>query len=626
MRKYQIFLFFIALLQSRHLLAQSKNIHIIPEPVSLTVRKGNFKVDRNTTLYCLLADEKLEGAARIFLSTLKKQTGLTLPFKKTNGREDNQGIRLSLNKKADPSLHQEGYRLSVGPSSILINANTQAGVFYGLQTLLQMMPLEMKNEPSVLIPCAEILDYPRFAYRGLMLDVSRHFFTKEEVKRYIDEMVTYKYNVFHWHLTDDQGWRIEIKSLPKLNSIGSWRVPRTGPWGSFSDARPGEKATDGGFYTQEDIREVVAYASARFVSVLPEIDVPGHSLAMIASYPELSCTKMHYNVSPGTDFYKKEDNALCPGNDAVYSVMKKVIDEVAVLFPYPFIHIGGDEAYKGFWEKCEACRKRMKDENLENSTQLQSYFIRRMERIINLAGKQMIGWDEVLEGGNLSKNTTIMARYGASGTIDAVRKGHQAIVTPWGYAYWDLYQGDPAIEPLTYGKGRLKATYMYDIVPDSINAGQILGGQGSLWTEFVPTYRHAQYMTWPRSFALAEGLWSPPSKKNWAYFLERMESHFQRFDHMQVNYARSVYDPFVRVEKGNDGQLKVALECEMEGAEIFYTLDETLPDHFSKKYTGGYISFPEGAARIRAITYLKGKPAGKLLNVLISDLNKRLTQ
>lgn len=605
--------------------ASPGKIMIIPKPAEVVELKGYFLFSERVSLVLCSNDTLLRKTAYVFLEQLDSLAGLRLSIPTRPGTRP---LMLSLNRTFDSAIGKEGYKLTVRPEGIAINANEAAGIFYGLQTLLQIIPVEKCTQKGrkkeIMIPAVKITDYPRFGYRGLMLDVSRHFFTKEEVKRYIDQMVQYKYNVFHWHLTDDHGWRLEIKSMPRLTQTGAWRVPRTGPWGSFSGSEPGEKPVYGGYYTQNDIREVVQYAADRFVRIVPEIDVPAHSLALIASYPHLSCTGQQYEVSPGTDFYKKEDNALCPGNDSSYIVMDKILGEAAALFPGEYLHIGGDEAYKGFWEKCGKCKALMEKEHLPNSTALQSYFIKRMAGTVASKGKKMIGWDEILEGGALSPDIAVMSRYGATGTRDATGRGHATVVTPWGYAYWDLYQGDPALEPLTYGKGRLRATYHYDILPDSVNKEKVMGGQGCLWTEFVPTFRHAEYMTWPRSFALSEILWSQKDKKNWSDFVGRTEIHFKRLDYQSVNYAKSLYDPYAEASRGKLGELQVTLGCELDDAEIYYTLDETHPDHFSIRYTGGYLKFPKGVARIKAVTYRKGKPLGRILNVTLKELEKRI--
>ncbi len=323
-------------------------------------------------------------------------------------------------------------------------------MFYGLQTLLQLLPPDIEAAKAVnrswTIPCVNIVDYPRFGWRGLMLDVSRHFFTKEEVKRYIDEMAKYKYNVFHWHLSDDNGWRIEIKAFPELTQKGAWRVERVGRWGTFAPAQPGEATPYGGFYTQDDIREIIRYAQDRYITILPEIDVPAHSLSMIAAMPNLSCTQLQYAVGPGDSLRRKNDNVLCIGNDSVYAVLDKVFTEIAALFPSKYIHIGGDEAFKGFWSNCPKCHKRMDKEHLKDVNELQSYFVKRMEKMLNSKGKKLIGWDEILEGG-LAPEATVMSWRGMKGGIEAARMNHHVVMTPWDFCYLDLYQGETAAEP-----------------------------------------------------------------------------------------------------------------------------------------------------------------------------------
>lgn len=455
-----------------------------------------------------------------------------------------------------------------------------------------------------------------------MLDVSRHFFTKQEVERYIDEMARYKYNTFHWHLSDDNGWRIEIKSLPELTRVGAWRVSRSGRWGTFLPPLANEPSDDGGFYTQDDIREILAYAKARYITVLPEIDVPAHSLAMIAAYPNLSCTQLPYSVNPGSRGPERQDNVLCVGNDSVYIVLQKVFTEIAALFPNPYIHIGGDEAYKGFWATCPKCQKLMKDEHLNNVEELQSYFVKRMEKMLNGLGKKLIGWDEILEGG-LAPSATVMSWRGMSGGITAARMGHEVVMTPWDYCYLDLYQGDPTVEPPTYGICRLTDCYKYDPVPDSIDPKLIIGGQGNLWTESVPTFRHAEYMTWPRALALAEVYWSPKSKRNWDDFTGRMEAELPRLDAESINYARSAFDAVALPGHDKMGRLAVRFTTEIKGLDVYYTFDGTRPDNHGARYQGEPLEFPKGSNILTVITYRDGKPIGERISLTKDDLEKR---
>lgn len=590
----------------------------VPLPVKMDIQKGHFLLTSTTTILADSKDNAVQHAISFFNKELQMLTGLHLKI--NNKTKLSHYLTLWINTKWDSIISKEGYQLQVTSSGIKLEANTDAGLFYGLQTLLQLIPAE-SNRQQFLIPCSAITDYPRFGWRGLMLDVSRHFFSKEEVKQYIDEMVQYKFNVFHWHLSDDEGWRIEIKSLPQLTKVGAWRVPRTGLFGNFALPQPGEAATYGGYYTQEDIKEIVQYAKDRFVTIVPEIDVPAHSLAMIASYPNLSCTQQIYPVDPGTDFYEKEDNALCVGNDSVFTMLDKVFTEIAALFPGSYIHVGGDEAFKGFWKTCPKCQKRMQQEQLQNVDELQSYFVKRVEKIIESKGKKMIGWDEILDGG-LAPNAAVMSWRGMKGGIAAAKMQHNVVMSPWGNSYLDLYQSDSSAEPPTYGMCRLTNCYQYDPVPDGVDAQYILGGQGNLWAEMIPNYRQAQYMTWPRAMALAEVYWSPKEKRDWDGFIKRMEAQFPRLDQQHIKYARSYYNAIIQPVKDEQGNRYVQLSTEIKGLDIYYSFDNTNPDNYYPKYEGKPLAFPVGATLLKVITYRDGKPIGQQVSLKKTDLDK----
>lgn len=601
--------------------APPNEVSLIPQPVKVERRTGTFKLRRSTRLISSKSNKEI---AELFAAMFKAPTGFLLQ----HALSGPAGIQLLISKTPNVVLGNEGYTLDVTPGKITILANKPAGLFYGMQTLMQLLPKEIESplvvkNKSWSVPCVKITDYPRFGWRGLMLDVSRHFFPKELVKKYINQLAKYKMNVFHWHLTDDQGWRIEIKSLPKLTGIGAWRAPRVGLWWTRPPQGANEAATDGGFYTQEDVKEIVKYAKSRFVIILPEIDVPGHSLAAIAAYPELSCTGKAYKVNVGNLFYTIDDNALCPGNDQTYDFMKKVIDEVAALFPGEFIHIGGDECYKGFWKDCVKCQKRMKDEKLQTVEELQSYFIRRMETLVKSKGKKLMGWDEILEGG-LAPEANVMSWRGMDGGITAAKMGHKVVMTPSANCYLDLYQGDPAVEPPTYSMLTLSNCYSFDPVPDGIpDPSLILGGQGNLWTESVPSYRQVEYMTWPRAFALAEVFWSQKGTRNWDSFIFRMEKQFARYDMAQVNYARSAYDPIIKsVRDTVHKAVRIALHTEIKKLDVYYTFDNTYPDNFSAKYKDT-LSVPIGADHLRVQTYRNNKPIGKIITIPIKELEKR---
>ncbi|MBS1663356.1 MAG: family 20 glycosylhydrolase [Bacteroidetes bacterium] len=605
---------------------------LIPVPVSQQQKSGVFTLPKTIVIE---AQQTPGNTLQDLKSHLSLPTGYSVT---TTSSNSNATIRLILNTNADAQLGAEGYTLDVSPKAIQIRANQPAGLFYGVQTLLQLLPKDIESKVPVkntawTIPCQTITDYPRFSWRGLMLDVSRHFFTKQEVKGFIDEMVKYKFNLLHMHLTDDEGWRVEIKSLPRLTQVGAWAAPRQGTYGTFPAPAPEEPRTYGGFFTQDDIREIVQYAKDRFVNILPEVDVPGHSLAAIVAYPELSCT-------PGVDKYKVRsgerimdwhkggfdaliDNTLCPANEKIYPFLDKVFTELAQLFPFGYIHIGGDECAKNFWEESDAVKALMKKENLKNMEEVQSYFEKRVEKIVESKGKKVIGWDEILEGG-LAPNSAVMSWRGIAGGIQAAKMGHQVVMSPTTFFYLDYMQGDAAVEPPVYASLRLNKTYSFEPVPDSVDPKLIIGGQANLWTEQVYNTRHMQYMIWPRSMAVAECLWSPKEKKDWNSFTKRVEANFDRLDVEEVKYARSMFDAIITPKKDYAGNrsIVVELDTEIKGLDIYYSWDNSNPDNFYPKYTGA-LNVPKDASWLKVITYRDGKPIGKQINIAVSELQSR---
>jgi hexosaminidase len=615
----------LPVLLSMSVFAQN-NISIIPEPAKLTRNSGNFTLPANISIF---ADNN--PGLKQALADLKEHLTIPTGYHIAENNNSSATIHIILNKNQDPELGTEGYRLVVSSKKVTISANQPAGIFYGVQSFLQLLPPEIASDTLIKniswsAPAVTVTDYPRFGWRGLMLDVSRHFFTKKEVMKYMDQMSAYKYNVLHLHLSDDQGWRIEIKSLPQLTGVGAWRVKRTGLWNEFLPALAYEKATDGGFYTQDDMREMIAYAKDRNITILPEIDVPAHSLALIASFPNLSCTQLPYSVNAGFRSPVRDDNALCIGNDSVFMMLDKIFTELAALFPSEYIHVGGDEAYKGFWADCPKCQKRMTDEHLKNVDELQSYFVKRAEVILKSKGKKLIGWDEILEGG-LAPEATVMSWRGMKGGVDAAKMNHHVVMTPWDYCYLDLYQGEASVEPPAYGICRLTDSYNYDPVPDSVDTSMILGGQGNLWTERVSNFRHVEYMTWPRGLALAEVYWSPKASRNWNHFIEKMEAQFPRLDAAGIKYSLSAYNVIYSPVRSKDGRsFTLKLSTEINGLDIYYTFDGTNPDPYYPKYTGELISFPVGATQITANTFRNGKQVGKQVTIKKDDLMARLNQ
>ncbi|GAB2584373.1 beta-N-acetylhexosaminidase [Spirosoma areae] len=624
MNRSLLFLFVLCITIAR---AQSP-INLIPQPVNVQPKTGVFTLSKATTIQYNQAEGR--AVAEMLSQQLNQPTGFGLTA--TSGKSGK--IQLNLNGAPNAQLGEEGYTLNASAKGVTITANRPAGLFYGMQTLVQLLPKEIESKTATprtwTLPAVNITDYPRFGWRGIMLDVSRHFFTKDDVKKYIDQLVKLKFNTLHWHLTDDNGWRIEIKSLPKLTEVGAWRVARTGHYGDRADPKPGEPATYGGFYTQNDIRDVVAYAQARNVTIVPEIDVPGHSMAALAAYPELSCTKAPVSVNPGTPFSEwygngtfkmKVENTLNPSDEKVYEFLDKVFTEVAALFPNPYIHVGGDECYKGYWAQDPGCQALMKQLNIRHVEDLQGYFMNRVEKILTAKGKKLLGWDEILEGG-ISPGATVMSWRGIKGGIEAAKEGHNVVMTPTTFAYLDYNQGDPTIDPPIYAALRTRKSYSFEPVPDGVDAKFILGGQGNLWTEQIPTLRHAEYMTYPRGWALAEVYWSPKEAKNWPNFARRMETHFERADMANINYSRAVYDAIVKTSMKDD-KLRLELEGEVPGLDIYYTLDDTMPDQFSMKYSQP-IDLPDGPVTLRVITYRAGKPIGHLITLPRDALQKRV--
>ncbi|MEO5563553.1 MAG: family 20 glycosylhydrolase [Chitinophagaceae bacterium] len=606
---------------------------LIPEPVSLLMGKGMFVLPKVFAINTANNAEVKKIALQLG-KIITVKTGSSVQYTVKSG---SPAKSISLLLVPGKSIAKEGYKMSVTSTSVTITANEPSGIFYGVQTLLQLLPKEIENaeaskNQSWSIPAVTIEDHPRFGWRGLMLDVSRHFFTKQEVKDFIDQMVKYKFNVLHWHISDDQGWRIEIKSLPKLTEVGAWRVAKTGTFGTFSSPTADEPRTYGGFYTQDDIKEVVQYAKDRYVNILPEIDVPGHSMAAIAAYPELTCTAAPagtYVVNsgerlmvwpPGGHFYGLFDNALCPANEKVYEFLDKVFTEVAQLFPFEYIHMGGDETARNFWEKSDAVKGLMQKENLKNLDEVQSYFVKRMEKIVSSKGKKMIGWDEILDGG-LPPNAAVMSWRGIRGGIEAAKQGHEVVMSPTDFVYLDYMQGDAIMEPPVYASLRLKKAYQFEPVPDGVDPKLIKGGQGNIWTEQIYNTRHLEYMVWPRAFALSEALWSPKEKRNWDGFIPRVENHFQRLDAAGIKYAPSIYDPAFEVAK-DTVQIQITLTTEANNLDIHYSFDNSFPDQFYPKYTSP-VTAPKDAVTMKVITYRDNKPIGRLVVMPVAELKRR---
>lgn len=617
-------------------ISKDDSLALIPQPVSVVRVPGNYTLPTEINIHINSSDPQVKSVAQMFLNRLKKVTGYTGAINKYSSAST--VLSFLINKSEQESLGDEGYRLFVTGEGIRIIAAKPAGLFYGVQTLRQLFPPELESNHFIKreqwrVPFVEIFDRPRFGWRGIMLDVARHFFNKEEVKRLIDDMAAYKFNLLHLHLTDDDGWRIEIESLPKLTEIGAWRPKRIGNYTFFSHPEPDAPNDYGGYFTQQDIKEIVGYAAKHFIDVMPEIDVPGHSLAAIAAYPELASTPGNYRPCSGdtTMVWGEDggiealfDNSLCAGKEEVYTFLDKVFTEVAAMFPFEYIHVGGDENARNFWKKSEDIKRLMERENLPNLDAVQNYFTDRVEKIIRSKGKKMIGWSEIL-GADLEKGSAIMGWHGdgSKAAIAATKRKVKVVFAPSAYAYYNYMQGDPAIEPPVHSTRLLKTTYMAEPLSAGVDDNYVLGVEACLWSEQVYNYRHLQYMLWPRTFAAAEWSWREAGQKNWPEFIRRVEDHFIRFDYANKKYAPSMYEPIFSVFKNNNGVF-ITMQPQTKGVEVYYSFDNSYPDKYYPKYTGSAVAIPPDASLLRVICYKNGKQVGRNIQVTIEKLKERL--
>ncbi|WP_345955157.1 family 20 glycosylhydrolase [Mucilaginibacter sp. PAMB04168] len=576
---------------------------IIPAPVTLQKQAGYFTLSQETIIQ---ADSITNKAVQFLSGYLQNKYMLKNRLQAFTGNAANNAIVLTA--AGTENLPAEGYRLTIAPQQITI-AGKGAGLFYGIQTLMQLLPLE--RSATAKIPCARIEDYPRFGYRGIHLDVCRHFFPVEFVKRYLDLMAAYKLNTFHWHLTDDQGWRIEIKKYPRLTQVGSQRAETL--IGNYHDRMPQQfdNTPYGGYYTQEQIREVVQYAASKYINVVPEIEMPGHAMAALAAYPELSCNaNLEYKVSGTWGVF---NNIFCP-TEKTFSFLQDVLTEVIDLFPSKYIHIGGDEAPKVVWKSSPEAQAIIKRLKLKDEHGLQSYFIQRMEKFVNSKGRSIIGWDEILEGG-LAPNATVMSWRGEAGGIAAAKQNHNVIMTPSSSGlYLDHAQARSDLEPLSIGGFTpLSKTYAYNPLTPALTPAQqkyILGVQANLWTEYISTEAKAEYMLLPRMMALSEVAWSPIANKNYSDFAEtRLPGHLAWLDQNNINY-RVPAAIGAKDTSYTGSQLTVNLKVPVEGAKIYYTIDGYEPTSTDLVYTKPFtLNIP--AEQYREIKTIVITPSGK---------------
>ena len=558
------------------------NYEVVPMPLEInTTQQASFLLKSGVTVYYPAGNEKMQRNAEFLASYVKAQTGIELQVQAGEGGKE--GIVLQLGLAND---NPEAYQLKVDASQVVISSPSEAGVFYGIQTLRKAV--DVAEGSNVELPAVEINDQPRFGYRGMMLDVGRHFFSMDEIKTYIDMMALHNINRFHWHLSEDQGWRIEIKKYPKLTEIGSMRKETViGHNSGKYDGKP-----YGGFYTQEQAKEIVAYAAERYITVIPEIDLPGHMQAALAAYPELGCTGGPYEVWTQ---WGVSDNVLCAGNDQTIQFIKDVLAEIVEIFPSEYIHVGGDECPKDKWKTCPKCQTRIKALGLKSDAKhtkeerLQSYVIHEAEEFLNSKGRKMIGWDETLEGG-LAPNATVMSWRGEAGGIEAAKQHHDVVMTPNTYLYFDYYQSkDTETEPMAIG-GYLpiERVYSYEPMPKSLSPEEqkyIVGVQANLWTEYIPDFKQVQYMVLPRMAALCESQWCAPEKKNYEAFLQRVSRLIDIYAKNGWNYATHIFDVMLDLKPNTETGTLDAVARTIDNAPIYYTLDGSEPTTASEKYT-----------------------------------------
>jgi len=576
-------------------------LNIIPKPWKAKISKGVFRFKKSTQILVEDNNPEAQNVAKYLAGRVEKASGYKLEISVTSETKVVSNAILLTSSGVDPELGDEGYLFNSGAMGVVING-MPAGLFYGVQTLFQLLPSQIYNVDTVQtnidwsIPAVSIKDKPRFSWRGMHLDVGRHLFPVNFIKKYIDYIAMHKMNTFHWHLTEDQGWRIEIKKYPRLTEIGAYRDGTV--VGHVGKPHVTDGKRYGGFYLQDEIRDIVSYAKDRFITIVPEIEMPGHSVAALTAYPNLSCTGGPFKVR---QVWGIEDDIYCAGNDSVFTFLQDVLSEVLELFPSKYIHIGGDEAPKDRWEKCPKCQQRIKDEGLKDEHELQSYFIQRIEKFLNSKGRQIIGWDEILEGG-LAPNAAVMSWRGTEGGIAAAQQNHDVVMSPTSYCYFDYYQADESMEPLAIGGFLpLEKVYEFEPVPEELSTEQarhILGAQGNVWTEYIKTPKMVEYMALPRMCALSEVVWSAKEKRNLQSFLQRMIAHYNRMDEMGINYFQPPLSGFGKRNVFINEKI-VEIKKQRLNSEVRYTLDGTDPTKESTLYSAPF--------KLTGTTVLKAK-------------------
>ncbi len=565
----------------------SEEIAIVPQPLSVETLGGGFLLGKSR-IFVENGDSETQRLADL-LANLIEQTSGRRPSVTEGYDSGRDSSKMPIILSRSDQAAQEEYTIEITADHAVLSGRN-AGLFYAIQVIRQLLPAESLGfDPKTMataLPAVRIRDIPRFSWRGMHLDVSRHFMPVDFVKRYIDYLAMHRMNIFHWHLTDGTGWRLAIDKYPLLTDKGAWRKDIRKEGWDFTKivaAEENDPAPYGGFYTKDDVREILAYAAERYVTVIPEIEMPGHASAALYAYPEYLCSN-----ADSTNREFRNSGVFCAGKEETFTFLEDILNEVIELFPSEYIHIGGDEVSKRFWKACPECQARMKAEGLDDEEELQSYFIRRIEKYLISKNRRLLGWDEILEGG-LAPEATVMSWRGMQGGVKAAEQNHDVIMTPENLCYFNLYQGDPDLEPKAWGGYLpLNQVYSFDPVPEGLtgdSAKHVLGGQGCLWTEFVPTEEMAEYMILPRLSAMAEALWTPAGQKDWDSFRRRMTKQYRRFESLGVNYAKSQFNVYFDVAIDPDNfNATYSLVSDAAGLDMRYTLDGSDPTASSTLY------------------------------------------
>lgn len=604
-----LFVLYFLISVSLNAVSQGREVSIIPEPYFINKTSGEFTLNKKTKIIYDKNNE-FKLIAEMLASEIKDKFDVDVLLD-SNRKKLKNAILITSDDYPD-SLGREGYTLKVGTGEIVLKAGHANGAFYGVQSLLQLFPLK-KGEKG--IAAVEIVDKPRFEWRGLMLDVGRYYYSMNFLKKFIDYLAMHKLNTFHWHLVEDHGWRIEIKKYPKLTEVGAWRTANQ------FDRTQLSKTPVGGFYTQEEARELVEYAARRYVTIIPEIEMSGHTTSSLVAYPELSCTRGPFKTLTRWGIQKE---IYCAGSEKTFAFLEDVLSEIVDIFPSPIIHIGGDEAPKERWKACPKCQARIRAEGLKDEHELQSYFIKRIEKFLLTKGRNIIGWDEILEGG-LAPNAKVMSWRGIKGGVEAANQGHDVVMSPTDYLYFDYYQGKPSLEPIAISHHiiDLEKVYSFEPIPADLSPGfskHILGLQGNVWSEYIHTPEKVEYMTFPRAAALAETAWSPQKAKNWQNFIRKMEDQYQRYDAIGLNYAKSAYNVHISLNKEKQpGRVEVSFRTLSYNPEIRYTLDGNEPTASSQVYNKPFFVTPP--LLIKTAVFKDGKQVSKVVEeaVLIKN-------